>query len=86
MDNDFHQLHYPIISQLDNYENKSVSLTKATDGVGMGLCLQLDDGLLWLAFLVVTQPVTLDSHRSWGGLPVCRNGGAVKRLKLKSRG
>lgn len=45
------------------YNNKSKSLTKATDGVGISLSLQLDAGLLWLAFLVVTQPVTLDSHR-----------------------
>lgn len=82
----FHLLHYPIISQLDSYDNKSASLTKATDGVGVGLSLQLDGGLLWLALLMVTQLVTLNSHRSWGGLPACHNGGAVKRLKLKSRG
>lgn len=45
------------------HNNKSASLTKATDGVGIGLSLQLDAGLLWLAFLMVTQPVTLYSHR-----------------------
>ena len=75
---DFHVLHWPII--------KSASLTKATDGVGVGLSLQLDSGLLWLSFLMVTQPVTLDSLRFWGGLPAGHNGGAVKRLKLKNGG
>jgi len=64
----------------------SASLTKATDGVGIGLSLQLDDRLLRVAFLMVTQLVTLDNHRLLGGLPACHNGGAVKRLKLKSRG
>lgn len=72
--------------QLDSYNNKSASLTKATDGVGIDLSLQLDVGLLWLALLMVTQPVTLGSHRFWGSLPACHNGGAVKRLKLKNRG
>lgn len=62
------------------------SLTKATDGVGIGLSLQLYGGLLWMTLLMVTQPITLDSHRIWGGLPACRNGGAVKRLELKNRG
>ncbi len=61
-------------------------LTKATDGVGIGVSLQLDGGLLWLSFLMVTQPVTLDSHRFWGALPTYHNGGAVKRLKLENRG
>lgn len=62
------------------------SLTKATDGVGIVLGLQLDCRLLWLSFLMVTQPVTQNSHRFWGDLPACHNGGAVKRLKLKNRG
>ena len=62
------------------------SLTKATNSVGIGLSLQQDVGLLWLTFLMVTQPETLSSHRTRGGLPACHNGGAVKRLKLKNRG
>lgn len=62
------------------------SLTKATDGVGVVLSLKLDGGLLWVALLMVTQPVALDSHRIWGELPACHDGGAVQRLKLKDRG
>lgn len=68
-----------------DHNNTSASLTKATNGVGIGLSLQLDAGLLWLAFLVITQPVTLDSHRLYGGLPACHNRSAVKRLELKNR-
>lgn len=53
------------------------TLTKATNRVRIGLSLQLDVGLLWLSFLMVTQTIALNSHRLKGALPACHNGGAV---------
>lgn len=61
-------------------------LTKATNGVAVSKSLQQDARLLWLAFLVVTQPETQNSNRIWGGLPTRPDGGAVKCLKLQYRG
>lgn len=80
-----HLHHYLIISKLERNDNNSASLTKATNDVGICLSLQLGGGLLWLALLMVTQTVTLDSPR-FRGLPACNNGGAVQRLELKNGG
>lgn len=63
----------------------SPTLTKATDGVGVVLSLKLNGGLLRVTFLVVTQLVTLDSHRLCRDLPPCNDGGAVQGLELKER-
>lgn len=52
-------------------------ITKASNGVGVGLSLQQGARLLRLAFLVVTQPETLNSNRIWGDLPASHNRSAV---------
>lgn len=63
----------------------SPSLTKATDGVGVVLSLKLNGGLLRVTLLVVTQLVTLDSHRVCRELPASHDGGAVQGLQLEER-
>lgn len=64
----------------------SSTLTKPAYDVGVGLSLQLDDGLFWLVFLMVTQAIAKDSLYLRGGLPARHNGSAVQRLKLENRG